>query len=802
MEQEKVVPKIAVFIWNQGNRFSRAIDLESLVAKASKPKHVVRCEVIEDPWGSGFFNSIKKELENREINRILWLGRFSANQTKRIKNESAAMGLNPYLHEFCDLEEQGIGYGDVDPRIWNRKAICLLQMALARTRLLEPLEPEKIPASDAILIIGAGVAGLHTAESLAGLGKRVYLIEKQSGVGGKVALLSRFYPRLCDPHCGLDYATQKLNQSEKVEIHTLARLVSLTGSPGNFEARIEKQPRYVNEERCNACGDCMNVCPKDIPALSESMRGAPPANRSMKGIGELLQKTQKAIHPATPMAQPAAFVIEREHCLPECRECEKVCAARAVELDQAPAELSFRVGAVLVTTGWEPYPLAKVEEYGYGRFERVVSNLEMERLLSGGNGEKSSSGFALSELKEVGFIQCAGSRDERHLKYCSSVCCSATLKQVLNLKEQVPDAKCYIFYQHMRSPGFEEDLYRRVRSMEDVVFVRERPATVVADAETGKLSTTVLDPLLDRKIQVDLDLLVLAGGMQPSMGSIEVAGALNLPQNENRFFESHHQCHPEESQRTGIYVGGCCREPMNAAQSIESSHRAAMKALSFLQGDILVEPTYPVLSKTKCDQCKRCMEDCPYASFYFDEKDFPTPDLTRCRQCGNCMGVCPLAAISVQNNTIKQMSAQVEAVDTSFMGDSEPVVLAFLCENDAYRAARAAMDMKLAVPPNVIIRKVPCAGSVNNALIADALSFGIDGVLIAGCKDNQCHYVRGSQLVQKRSGDLSEKLNSMMIERERVRFEYLEIREAERYVDILTAYIKELRAMGPNPFKI
>ena len=180
----------------------------------------------------------------------------------------------------------------------------------------------------------------------------------------------------------------------------------------------------------------------------------------------------------------------------------------------------------------------------------------------------------------------------------------------------------------------------------------------------------------------------------------------------------------------------------------------------------------------------------------------PFPNLAKCRQCGNCMGVCPLTAISLQHYTIKQMAAQVESIDTGFMGGDEPIVLALLCENDAYKAAQTAVNEGLPVPPNVITMKVPCAGAVNNGIVADALSFGIDGVLIAGCKDGQCHYVRGNQLVDKRSGDLSDKLKNMMMEPERVRSESIEIRDSEKYVQLLKSYIDDLKIMGPNPFKI
>ena len=797
---DKVVPKIGMFIRDQGGRLAQAIDLAALVQKIGKAKNVVRCEVIEDLWAPAFLDSLKNGVGEKQVDRILWVGRFTPYQMKSLKDELASAGLNPCLHGWSDLEEQGVCLMETDPKIRAAKALILVQMALARVRLLESLEPLELPASEAILIIGAGVAGLQAAESLTGLGKQVFLVEKESGVGGKVALLSRFYPRICDPRCGLEFTLQRLGDVGHLQLITLAKVAAIEGGPGNFIATVQKQPRFVLEKRCNGCGKCQAVCPVEI---QEPFPLMPDAALNLPGFEASMQKTRKAIHPASPMAFPAAFVIERQHCPPECRECEKACPAGAVELDQSPAEEHLRVGAVLLTTGWDPYPLSNVEEYGYGRLTNVISNLEMEQLLSPDNRPPTSlAKFPLNSLKEVGFIQCAGSRDERHLSYCSSVCCSVTLKQILYFKELVPEAKCYVFYQHIRTPGFEEDLYRQVRESGDVTFVRDRPARVEADENSGKLNITVLDPLLDKKIAINLDLLVLAGGMCPSKGSQEIAQTFNLPQNQYHFFESHRQCHPEESQRTGIYAGGSCREPMNVAQSIESSQRSALEALKYMGGTVLIEPYYPVVNKTKCDQCKRCMEECPFGSFVFDEKNFPSPDLAKCRQCGNCMGICPLAVISLRNNTIKQMAVQIEAINTSFMGKGEPVILALLCENDAYRAAQSAIDQGLPVPPNVIFIKVSCAGSINNALIADALSSGIDGVLIGGCKDDQCHYVKGNQLVQKRSGDLSDKLKTMMIEPERVRFVSLEIRDSHRYVDQLESYIKDLKKMGPNPFKI
>ena len=657
-----MTPKVGVFILDEQDRLNRFIDLDSIVQKLSRTKNLTYCEVLKNPKTEGILASVQAKFQSGQFNRILWVGRFPTEQIKLLESELGKTGLNPYLNEWCDLEEQGIGRGEGERAIKTQKATIIVQMAMARTRLLEPLEPLHLPGEEAVLIIGAGVAGLHTAVTFTKLGKKVHLVEKEAGVGGRVASLRRLFPRICDPHCGLEFAIQKLSKSPLAEIHTLARIKSLDGGPGHFEVKIEKQPRYVNEQQCNACGECMNVCPVSLPDHSEPFFTHNAQNPT--SAQKVLSSRKKAIHPAQPIAFPSAFVIDRQLCPPGCSECEQVCPVKAVELEQQCSETTLKVGAILVATGWDPYPLLKVEEYGYGLYPNVVSNMEMESII-----EDSP------EIKVVGFIQCAGSRDERHLTYCSAVCCSVTLKQVIRLKEKWPQARCYIFYQDIRTTAFDEELYQKVKSFDQVIFIRGNPATV-KPGENGGLKVRAEDTLTGSEMALDIDLLVLAGGMVPSKGSQETAQLLKLPQNPFGFFESHAPCHPEESQRTGIRVGGACWGPMNIARSVESSHRAAMDIMPFLNETILVEPRIPVLNLAKCDKCKRCMEECPFSSFSFDADGFPALDAAKCRQCGSCMGACP-GGYLMQHFTIQQIAAQIKAMKPSFIGKKSRRFLPF-----------------------------------------------------------------------------------------------------------------------------
>lgn len=832
------VVKIAVFFNDQGGRLSAALDMEKLASAVAKNKLVARTDVVAEPFLEALPGLLGEGFAGEGIDRVLFVGGFADAQKKVCERILANAGINPYLIEWFDPRDQGLLNAELDEAARNKKAGVLLKMVLARVKNLEPLEPESLPANERVLIVGGGVAGLHAAVSLTKLGKPVTLVEKNSGLGGKVAELARFYPRMCDPRCGLEHVLFGLLGSELFDLRTLAKVEKVDGSPGRFEASIRQAPRYVNE-RCDGCGLCQTVCPvaltdvipapecklpKEAVERAEEAAGAENADaetdeaveaavvidpRDPYGVGgdEPVERPalfrRKAIHPALPMAQPVCYVIDRSHCPPDCRECEKICPNQAIELEQEEKVETVDVGAVLATTGWDPYPMARLAEYGYGVRPGVIDNLEMERILSLNDPHMVRVGDrAVSELKSVGFIQCAGSRDERHLPYCSSVCCSATMKQILELKRVNPDVDCYVYYMHIRTPGFDESMYRQAREA-GATFIRERPAKAEYDEASGKLVIESLDEVLGREVRTELDMLVLAGGMCPSQGGVELGRLLKLPVNAEGYFEAHKQCYPTESQRTGVFVGGCAREPMNVAQSIESSGKAALEALAFLGRSLAIEPTYPTFNDKKCDQCGRCVEECPFAVLTYNEKGIPVPDLAKCRQCGNCMGICPKTAVNLKHRTIKQYASQVEILgeNMSFLPKKEPIVLAFLCENDAWLAAREAQAQGL-VPPNVVAMKVPCAGAVNNALIADALSLGVDGVFIGACPDGTCHYVKGNELIRKRSDDLMDKLKNMSMDRERVIFANLGPRDVDGYVQALERGIAFLREKGPNPFKM
>jgi quinone-modifying oxidoreductase subunit QmoB len=502
-----------------------------------------------------------------------------------------------------------------------------------------------------------------------------------------------------------------------------------------------------------------------------------------------------------------------------------------------------RVGAVVQATGWVPYDASRLGSLGYGMSKDVVTNVEFETMAASGKIVRPSDG---KEPKNVLFIQCAGSRDPEHLPYCSSVCCLVSLKQASYLKEQNPDSVSYILYKDMRTMGQAEDFYRKSQ-LDGNVFIRGSAETV-GEAD-GKMVVEATDELLGERIKLeDLDLVVLAVGLVPASrpehvprikapegvenadenGMIEVEpdsgfyarSALNLqyrqgpelPTLKYGFPDSHFICFPYETRRTGIYTAGCLRRPMETANVIEDATGAAMKAIQCVEavsagfslhprsGDL----SYPEINFQRCTQCKRCTEECPFGAFNEDEKANPLPNPTRCRRCGVCLGACPERVISFKNYSVGMIGNMIKAIQVPEEDEEKPRVLVFVCENDAYPALDMAGIKRMQFSPYVRFIPVRCLGSLNLIWIADALSRGIDGVLLFGCRhgdDYQCHFIKGSELAETRLGKISETLDRLALESERVRFVEVGITDYFKIPGIINEFMETIEEVGPNPFK-
>ncbi len=408
-----------------------------------------------------------------------------------------------------------------------------------------------------ILVVGGGISGLTSALEASEAGYEVVLIEKEPTLGGRTAGLHQYFPKLCPPTCGLEINLRRLRPNPRVEVHTLTTLEAVTGEAGAYRVRLATAPRYVTES-CVLCDKCTAVCPAEAPDAF---------NYGMAAV--------KAIHLPHRMAHPPRYVVRREHCPPGCAECVQACAYGAIDLEMRPVQWEAEVGSIILATGWKPYDANKLGSLGYGEFPDVISNVMMERLAApdgptGGRIVRPSNGEPVASMA---LVQCAGSRDENHLPYCSSICCLASLKHARYLRAANPESRVFFFYIDIRTPGKYEAFYSQTREDEAITFVKGKVAKVGA-GEGGKVRVEAEDVLQGGKMRVDVDLVVLATGMQPNLDAAAVAG-LPIRLDAEGFAVP-------QLQQPGIHSAGVAKNPVDVNSSIQDATGAALKAIQTL----------------------------------------------------------------------------------------------------------------------------------------------------------------------------------------------------------------------------
>ncbi len=481
-----------------------------------------------------------------------------------------------------------------------------------------------------------------------------------------------------------------------------------------------------------------------------------------------------------------------------------------VTASQNGNSVAVRAGSIVLATGWQPYDANRLGHLGFGVFPNVITSVMLEQQMKAGRIVRPSDG---KPPRNVVFVQCAGSRDPEHLPYCSSVCCQVSLKQSLYVRQQHPDANVFILHRDIMTPAQYEEFYRRVQDDEQVFFLRGEVKGVSANGD-GMLVVLARDTQLGESVSLAADLVVLAVGMVP-----RGAGALKLqyrqgpdmPTLKSDFVDSNFICWPYETRRTGIFAAGCVREPMNVTSCIEDSTGAALRAVQAIEligagaalhprvGDLYL----PNFFLQRCTQCKRCTEECPFGALNEDAKGTPELNPNRCRRCGVCMGACPEKIVSFKNYSINQITSMIKAIEVP--DDEDKLrILVLACENDAYPALDMAGTLRVTYDPSVRVVSVRCLGSVNTVFIADAISRGIDGVLLLGCRhgdDYQCHFIKGSELAEKRMENIRETLGRLRVEPERVKLMQVSMDDYDKLPRIIDDFAAELREIGPNPYK-
>ncbi len=741
--------KIGVYIC-KGCDIANAVEIEKLEEVAVKEHQIPVCKSHDALCSPEGLDLIKNDISAEGVNTIV-----IAACSPRVKYREFSFPGNVVersnIREFVAWTQE--------PKTEDTQALAedYMRIGITKAKNCELPEPFLLEEMDkSVLVIGGGISGMTSALGAADAGYNVILVEKQEELGGWAKKMHRqlpqSYPFESPEKPTVNDTIDKVKGHSNIKVFTSSEIEKIAGVPGMYDV-------------------------------------------SIKTAGGTEQ---------------------------------------------------VKAGSVILAAGWKPYDASRLEHLGYGKCENVITNIQMEEIAAEGGITRPSDG---RKAKRVAFIQCAGSRDANHLPYCSSVCCLTSLKQASYVRESDPDAIAYILYKDMRTPGQYELFYKKMQDDPGIMLTKGEVVDVTEGAN-GNLEITLKDTFLGESIKLEADLVVLATGMVPNTTiesdvlaewkkkfdeqlaasggkpdpnaplephkvpnilHLEYRQGPELPQLTEAYGypDSNYICFQYETRRTGIYAAGSIRQPMHMLGSIEDAMGASLKAIQCIEATAngyAVHPrawdqTYPEVNLQKCTSCKRCTEECPFGAIEEDEKGTPFHKMTRCRRCGTCLGSCPERVINFKDFSINMISSMFKSLDVPEEGLR---LIGLACENDAYPALDSLALNRSRMNPAYRFVPVRCLGNLNLAWIADALSRGIDGMILLGCKfgeNYQCHFVRGSELANERLGKLQETLGRLMLEPERVKLVQLSIQEYDMLPGILDEFADELAEMDPNPFK-
>jgi heterodisulfide reductase subunit A-like polyferredoxin/coenzyme F420-reducing hydrogenase delta subunit len=616
------------------------------------------------------------------------------------------------------------------------KAKDLLVAAIEKMKAVTPVKPKVFTIDrKSALIIGGGIAGIEVASQLAQNGVDIYLIEKTPFLGGTVSQLDRLYPE------GTPYSHTLMPQigtmlSHKNVVYSFnTELKDMKGRVGNYRALLETHSRGVID--CDHCGKCVAVCPVEVDDAG---------------------KKRKAIYYVP--TYPDMYAIDFNVCT-QCGECVKVCEGK-IELEHKVSEEEINVGAVVVATGLNWYDVAKVEEYGYNRLPGVMTTLEFERAVASG----------ILKPKKVVIIYCAGSRDAKHLPYCSKICCFLGLKEAKLITDRYPDTQVYVAAMDMRSYGTFEYFYNTLRER-GVTFIRGKPSEVLR--RDGKLVVRSEDLYTNELLEIEADAVVLSAGFVPDTNTFKKLG-ITLNGDFPVLYENAGL--GNTALPRGIFTAGAATFPSGVADTLIDARKAAFSVLNlFRQDKIETRQPNALINEDLCSVCKMCIGTCPYGAISVVEDKIKVNE-ELCMGCGICSITCPAYASQLELFNPQGLSNQIKALVKR--GD----ILALLCRWSAYNATDKAAYDRYSYPENVKIIRVPCSGAIDPSHVMDALNNGAKSVLIGGCYPNACHYARGNFRAKAREQILKMNLDSMGFNKNVVRLEWIGKDEAHKFVEI------------------
>ena len=647
--------RIGVYVCHCGGNISEVVDVEDVASFAENRPGVVLARDYSHMCSEAGQKLILDDIKEHELDRVVVAACSPQFHERTFMGLLERAGLSPYLLEIANIREHCSWPHFGKPAEATEKAKDLINVAIAKVSLDEPLEKKSMPIGKRVLVVGAGIAGIQAALDLADSGFEVYLVEKEPSIGGKMAQVARTFPTEDCAACILSPKMADVPANPNITLLTYSEVENITGYLGNYDVTVKRKPRFVDLDKCVGCGLCEKKCPVKVP------------NEFNQGLDH-----RKAIYLPSELAVPYKYLIDEDSCLKltknKCGICEKNCPQDAIIYDQDPEIINFTVDTIIIATGYDIFDASEKKVYGYGRFENVVNALEMERIIS-----SISKGAPLREIgKRIAFIQCVGSRDEQvGREYCSRICCMYASKLAQLLKRADPRRDVYVFYTDLRATGkgFEE-YYKRAQK-DGVKYIRGRPAEAMEDSRTKKVTLKAEDTLSREIVEMEFDLVVLSVGMVPNEGTKGIAEILKLAKSPDGFLkEAHLKFKPVDTLSEGVFICGCAQGPKDIPETVAQASAAAARAIRLMnRGEYEMDPVKSFVVDENCDGCAYCIDPCPYNAITLVEymkkgeiKKTVEVNEVACKGCGVCMATCPKEGIYVKHFKKEMITAMVDAV--------------------------------------------------------------------------------------------------------------------------------------------
>ena len=659
--------KIGVFVCWCGSNIAATVDVQAVSDTLAKEPGVVFSTNYQYMCSQAGQDLIAEKIHELGLTGVVICSCSPRMHEATFRKTCEKAGLNPYMVEIANIREQ-CSWIHKDKESATEKAVILGRAAIAKVQLNAPLTAGTSPVVKRALVIGGGIAGIQTALDIADAGFPVDIVEKKPTIGGKMTQIDKTFPTLDCAACILTPKMVDAAQNENIRIISYAEVEEVKGFVGNFNVKIRKKARFVDETKCTGCGLCTEKCPqKKVP------------NEFNLGLDN-----RRAIYIPFAQAVPKVATIDPNYCTMlktgKCGVCSKVCTAGAIDYKQQDEIIEEQYGAIVAATGFEPISMEKFDEFAYSQSPDVVTSLEFERLMNaagptGGTLLRPSDGTHPHTLV---FVQCVGSRcdgGEKGKPYCSKICCMYTAKHAMLTREKYPDTDVYVFYIDVRTPGKNfDEFYRRAVEDYGVHYIKGMVGKVVP--ENGKLKVQASDLLGGQQLHIDADMVVLAAAIEPDKSARPLATMLTASMDTNDFFtEAHPKLRPVESPTAGVFLSGVCQGPKDIPETVAQAGAAASKVIGLLNKDHLVcNPCVASSNELMCNGCSACEKVCPYGAITYVDKEFRGPNRTTlvrrvaqvnpavCQGCGACTVACPSGAMDLAGFSNAQIMSEVDAI--------------------------------------------------------------------------------------------------------------------------------------------